>query len=67
MATTKKRKRSDRDIYRPLAMMTVEDFNFNISRLEKEAAAKQFHADALARERDARIQKGLLSPQGSAN
>ena len=48
------------DLYRTINHMEQKDFEYNISRLEKEAEAKKMHANALRAEMEARIRKGML-------
>lgn len=49
------------DVYLPISQMTLQDFDYNIQRLEKEAATKQLHADALRQERSARLRAGMFA------
>jgi hypothetical protein len=52
--------------YLPLDLMDFGDFWHNIARLRKEAAAKNFHADALLQECDARVRSGKISQEVTA-
>lgn len=50
--------RNGERVYVPRAQMTVDEYNFNITRLRTEAMAKAKHADALQAERDERERLG---------
>lgn len=48
--------------YLPLDLMTLQDWDYNIARMEREIATKTLHRDALIAERDGRIRRGALKP-----